>query len=146
MLEVRDVDVTYGDAQALWGVSFFVGDREIVALVGSNGAGKTSIIRTISGIQRPTRGTILFDGRRCDTASCHEVVDLGISLVPEGRRLFPAMTVMENLELGGYLKRARKTKDDKIGYVFRLFPVLEQRRSQVAGTLSGGGAADARHR
>ncbi len=138
MLEIRDLDVTYGDVQALWSVSCDVRKSEIVALVGSNGAGKTTFLRTVSGAQRPKKGTITVDGVRCDSGEPHRIVDLGVSLVPEGRRLFRDMTVLENLELGGYLRRARKVKDEVIQYVFHLFPVLQHRMNQLAGTLSGG--------
>ena len=138
MLEVRDVDVRYGDIQALWDVSFSVQKGEMVALVGSNGAGKSTVLRTVSGAQRPKKGTITIEGIRADTAEAHRVVDLGVALVPEGRRLFQDMTVLENLEMGGYIGRARKLKEDNLQWVFQMFPVLKQRLDQLAGTLSGG--------
>jgi branched-chain amino acid transport system ATP-binding protein len=138
MLEVRDVDVAYGDIQALWGVSLNVQIGEMVALVGSNGAGKSTLLRTVSGAQKPTRGTITVEGIRADTALAHKVVDLGVALVPEGRRLFRDMTVLENLEMGGYIGRARKLKEDKLEWVYEMFPILKQRLNQLAGTLSGG--------
>ena len=138
MLEVKDVDVTYGDIQALWGVSFSVRKGEMVALVGSNGAGKSTVLRTLSGVQKPKKGTIIVDGIRSDNAEPYKVVELGVSLVPEGRRLFRDMTILENLELGGYIGRARKVKEEHLEWVFRMFPVLKQRLHQLAGTMSGG--------
>jgi branched-chain amino acid transport system ATP-binding protein len=138
MLEVRDMDVTYGDIQALWNVSFSVRKGEMVALVGSNGAGKSTILRTVSGIQKPKKGTITIEGIRSDTAGAHRVVELGVALVPEGRRLFRDMTVLENLELGGYIGRARKSKEENLQWVSQMFPILKQRLNQLAGTLSGG--------
>jgi branched-chain amino acid transport system ATP-binding protein len=138
MLEVKDLDVSYGDIQALWGVSFSVRKGEMVALVGSNGAGKTTVLRTLSGVQKPKRGTITVDGVRSDRAEPHTIVELGVSLVPEGRRLFRDMTILENLELGGYIGRARRVKGEHLAWVFHMFPVLEQRIDQLAGTLSGG--------
>ena len=138
MLEVRDVDVTYGDIQALWGVSFSIRKGEMVALVGSNGAGKSTVLRTLSGVQKPRKGTITIEGIRSDTAEPHKVVELGVSLVPEGRRLFRDMTILENLELGGYIGRARRVKAEHLEWVFQMFPVLKQRTRQLAGTLSGG--------
>jgi branched-chain amino acid transport system ATP-binding protein len=138
MLEVHDVDVAYGDIQALWSVSLNVQKGEMVALVGSNGAGKSTLLRTISGAQKPRKGSITVEGIRADTAEAHKVVDLGVALVPEGRRLFRDMTVLENLEMGGYIGRARKLKGDKLEWVFQMFPILKQRLNQLAGTLSGG--------
>ena len=138
MLEVKDVDVTYGDIQALWDVSFDVRKGEMVALVGSNGSGKSTVLRTISGVQKPKKGTITIEGVRADTGEAHRVVDLGVALVPEGRRLFRDMTVLENLELGGYIGRARKSKEENLQWVSQMFPILKQRLNQLAGTLSGG--------
>jgi branched-chain amino acid transport system ATP-binding protein len=138
MLEVENIDVGYGDVQALWGVTFNAGDGEIVALVGSNGAGKTTVLKTVSGSIRPKKGRVILDKRRLDVAETHEIVQLGISLVPEGRRLFRDMTVLENLELGGYIERARKLKEQNLRWVYDTFPILEKRWKQLAGTLSGG--------
>jgi branched-chain amino acid transport system ATP-binding protein len=138
MLEVHDVDVAYGDIQALWGVSLNVQKGEMVALVGSNGAGKSTLLRTVSGAQKPRKGTITVEGIRADTAEAYKVVDLGVALVPEGRRLFRDMTVLENLEMGGYIGRVRKLKEDKLEWVYQMFPILKQRLNQLAGTLSGG--------
>jgi branched-chain amino acid transport system ATP-binding protein len=138
MLEVENVDVHYGDAQALWNVSFRVEGEEIVALVGSNGAGKTTVLKTITGLLRPRNGNVSIYGVRSDTIPAHKIVDLGVSLVPEGRRLFRDMTVLENLEIGGYIGRARNVKNENLRWIFEIFPVLENRLRQLAGTLSGG--------
>jgi branched-chain amino acid transport system ATP-binding protein len=138
MLEINNVDVSYGDIQALWDVSLKVGSEEIVALVGSNGAGKTTVLKTITGLLKPGKGSIVIDGVRSDKIAAHKIVDLGVSLVPEGRRLFRDMTVLENLEIGGYIGRARSAKDENLRWVYGVFPVLEERLRQLAGTLSGG--------
>ncbi len=138
MLEVVDLDVFYGDLQALWGVSLHVDQGEIIALVGSNGAGKSTLLKTLSGMIKPRRGAATFNGARLDLIKQHEIVRLGVSMVPEGRRVFPDMTVLENLELGAFLKRARKFKDQTLDWMFGTFPVLRARRDQLAGTLSGG--------
>lgn len=138
MLEVANLDVYYGDLQALWDVSFYVRQGEIIALVGSNGAGKSTLLKTLSGIIKPRRGSATFNGNRLDLIKQHEIVQMGVSLVPEGRRLFREMTVLENLELGAFLTRARKLKDQTLEGVFDTFPVLRARRNQMAGTLSGG--------
>ena len=138
MLEVRQVDVHYGDIQALWNVSFRVEDGEIVSLIGSNGAGKTTVLKTISGILSLTKGSVTIGGIRSDTIKAYQIVEHGVSLVPEGRRLFRDMTVLENLELGGYIARSRLKKDENLRWIFQMFPVLQQRIHQLAGTLSGG--------
>ncbi len=138
MLKVEGVDAYYGDLQALWGVSFNVEKGGIVALIGSNGAGKTTVLKTISGILRPREGHIRFGDIRLDGKRQHEIVEAGVSMVPEGRRLFPEMTVLENLEMGGFIERARKRKDSSLIWVYEIFPVLEKRVNQMAGTLSGG--------
>jgi len=138
MLEVRQVDVHYGDIQALWNVSFRVEDGEIVSLIGSNGAGKTTVLKTISGILSLTKGSVTIGGIRSDTIKAYQIVEHGVSLVPEGRRLFRDMTVLENLELGGYIARSRLNKDENLRWIFQMFPVLQQRIHQLAGTLSGG--------
>jgi branched-chain amino acid transport system ATP-binding protein len=138
MLEVHQVDVHYGDIQALWSVSFRVENGEIVSLIGSNGAGKTTVLKTISGILDLTKGSVTIDGIRSDTIKAYQIVEQGVSLVPEGRRLFRDMTVLENLELGGYIARARSQKDENLKWIFQMFPVLDQRIHQLAGTLSGG--------
>ena len=138
MLEISNIDVYYGDLQALWDVSLTVGDGEIVALIGSNGAGKSTTLKTISGLLKPRSGSISYNGIRLDKLPAHKIVELGISMVPEGRRLFPEMSVLENLEVGAYVSRARKAKDETISWVYHVFPVLKDRASQAAGTLSGG--------
>ena len=138
MLRVEDLHVFYGDIQALWGVSFEVRDREIVTLVGSNGAGKTTPLRTISGVLRAARGTITLDGPPIDRLLPHAIVARGIGHIPEGRRLWPGMTVLENLELGAYPREARPRRRESQEWVFSLFPLLAERKTQLTGTLSGG--------
>ncbi|MEW5863787.1 MAG: ABC transporter ATP-binding protein [Pseudomonadota bacterium] len=138
MLSVRDLDLYYGDAQALAGVSLEVPAGEIVAIVGANGAGKSSLIRTIAGIETPRAGRILFKGREITGRDSHEICDLGIGQVAEGRQLFPNLTVLENLEMGAMLARARRNARRTLEEVFTLFPRLAERRRQLAGTLSGG--------
>ncbi len=139
LLEVKDITVHYFKVSAVRNISINVEDGEIVALVGSNGAGKTTALRAISGLKHPTTGEILFKGQRIDKLPPHKINALGIAMVPEGRRVFPQMTVLENLLLGAFL---RKDKDvvqkDMEEVVFRHFPRLKERTSQAAGTLSGG--------
>jgi branched-chain amino acid transport system ATP-binding protein len=129
---------SYGDLQVLWEVSFEVEADEIVALVGANGAGKSTILKTITGLLRPSVGTISFLGQRLDRIAPHKIVDVGIAHVPEGRRLFPEMTVIENLIMGALSRRAKPHRQTTIKRVFELFPRLGERRKQLAGTLSGG--------
>lgn len=138
MLDVSDIDVFYGDLQALWGVSLKVEKGEIVALVGSNGAGKTTTLRTISGLLCPRSGSVHFLDKRIDGIPPHKIVEEGVVQVPEGRRLFPQMTVKENLELGAYTKEAWEKRFDTIEWVYTLFPRLKEREKQLAGTMSGG--------
>lgn len=138
MLRLEGVDAFYGDLQALFGVSLEVRDREIVALVGANAAGKTTTLRVISGLLSPRRGRALFHGEDLGRVAAHRRVDLGIVTVPEGRRLFPFMTVLENLLLGAHTARARAERERTLQYVYALFPVLAERRGQLAGSLSGG--------
>ncbi|HEX2035392.1 MAG TPA: ABC transporter ATP-binding protein [Chloroflexota bacterium] len=138
MLEVKDVHAYYGDIYALQGVSLAVWPGEIVTLIGSNGAGKSTTLRTISGLLRPRRGQITFEGRRLDRLAPHEIVGRGVSQVPEGRRIFPRLTVAENLEMGGYARRHRAQLAQDRERVFALFPRLKERLRQQAGTLSGG--------
>jgi len=138
LLTVDKINVLYGDAQALWDVSFKVDKGEIVTIVGSNGAGKTTTIRAISGLLHPKSGAINFLGGRIDNLLPHRIVDLGAAQIPEGRRLFPYMTVLENLEMGAYTHRARQKVGDTLEWVFQLFPILKERKNQRAGTLSGG--------
>ncbi len=138
LLELRGVDVRYGDVQAVWDVSFHVNDGTIVALLGANGAGKTTLLKTISGILRPNQGEILFLGRSVVKLRPQEVVDIGISHVPEGRRLFTRLSVLENLELGAYPRKFRPFFEESLGRAYKLFPILKERSHQKAGLLSGG--------
>lgn len=138
MLEVSHIDTFYGRIQALWDVSLTIGEAEIVALVGANGAGKTTLLSTLSGLLRSASGSIEFRGKRIDGLKSHVIVELGISHIPEGRRLFPDMSVRENLEMGAYLQRVWKEKEETIEQVYQLFPNLRERQGQLARTLSGG--------
>lgn len=138
LLEVKGVDVFYGDVQAVWDLSIYVDEGIIVALVGANGAGKTTLLKTISGIVRAKRGEILFSGRSLTKLRPQEVVDVGISHVPEGRRLFSTLTVLENLKLGAYPSRTRPLFAQSLERAYGLFPVLKERKGQRAGSLSGG--------
>jgi branched-chain amino acid transport system ATP-binding protein len=138
VLEVKGVDVLYGDVQALWDVSLSVEKGAIVSLVGANGAGKSTLLKTISGVNRAARGEILFSGKSVASMRPQEVVETGISHVPEGRRLFSNLTVLENLKLGAYLPRARARVEESLEKAFELFPVLKSRQGQKAGSLSGG--------
>jgi branched-chain amino acid transport system ATP-binding protein len=136
LLQIEGLHVAYGRIEALRGVGLTVNDGEIVTLLGANGAGKTTTLRTISGMLRPTAGEITFDGQRIDGRPSHEIVGLGIGHVPEGRRVFPRMSVNENLQIGAY-HRGGPIRED-LERVFTLFPALKERRSQMGGTLSGG--------
>ena len=138
MLEVKDIHVSYGDIRAVTGVSFEVTEGDIVSLLGANGAGKTTTMNAVSGLLHPTRGEILLEGRRIDGLDPHAIIDLGIVQVAEGRKLFPTMTVWENLLLGAYRPRTKQRMEENLERVQELFPVLKDRRRQVAGSLSGG--------
>lgn len=138
MLQVQNLSTFYGKAQALWDVCLEVRESEIVALVGSNGAGKTTLLNAISGVVRPASGTISFLGQRIDGLPSHLIVDLGISHVPEGGRVFPDMSVRENLEMGAYTPQAWGRRDATLERVFSVFPILKERHKQLAKTLSGG--------
>ncbi len=138
MLRVEHIDVFYGDLQALREVSLEVREGEIVTLIGSNGAGKSTTIRGISGILRPKRGTITWNDQPIQNRSTSAIVEMGIIQIPEGRQLFPTMTVLENLDLGALNPKARKFKKENLKKIYALFPRLEERQSQTAGTLSGG--------
>ncbi|HEU5320641.1 MAG TPA: ABC transporter ATP-binding protein [Methylomirabilota bacterium] len=138
MLEIRDLEAAYGDARALSGVTLSVGPGEIVALLGPNGAGKSTLLKSIAGLLRPRAGTIRWDGEDLRRVSAHLVVERGLALVPEGRRLFGAMTVEENLELGAFAPRARRGRAAGLERVYALFPVLRERRRAIVRALSGG--------
>ncbi|WP_297048051.1 ABC transporter ATP-binding protein [uncultured Desulfovibrio sp.] len=138
MLELRGVDTYYGNIQALRDISLHVDDGEIVTLIGANGAGKSTTLMTICGILRPRRGEIFWNGRPIHELAPHEIVMLGISQVPEGRLIFPDMSVQENLDLGAFLRRDVQGVRQDMDYVFELFPILAERRRQAGGTLSGG--------
>ena len=138
MLQVEDLDVFHGDAQALDRVSVEIGEGTIVAIVGANGAGKTSLIRTIAGMHRPARGRISFRGIDITGWESHRICNLGIGQVAEGRQIFPTLSVAENLEVGAMLSRARKRRTENLERVYALFPLLAERSGQRAGTLSGG--------
>jgi branched-chain amino acid transport system ATP-binding protein len=138
MLDVKKINTFYGKVQVLWDVSLKVVKKEIVAFIGANGAGKTTLINTISGLLRPASGTIKFHGKSIGGLAPHAIVERGICHIPEGRRLFPDMSVRENLEMGAYLTRAWKKKDETLEHVYQLFPILQERGGQLARTLSGG--------
>lgn len=138
MLEVESLVAGYGHAQVLHEISVGVGSGEIVAILGPNGAGKSTLVNSIAGVHRPSSGSVVFDGVDLLALPPHEISSHGIALVPEGRRIFTRMTVAENLDLGAYGKSARPDHDDNLGWVHRIFPRLEERRAQIAGTLSGG--------
>jgi branched-chain amino acid transport system ATP-binding protein len=138
VLEVRDLEVRYGDARALSSISLTVAPGEIVALLGPNGAGKSSLLKAVAGLVRPRTGSIRWDGEDLGRVSPHAIVERGLALVPEGRRLFGGMTVEENLELGAFAPRARPAQAASLERVFTLFPVLRERRRQTVSALSGG--------
>jgi len=138
-LEIKDLRVHYGKIEAIKGVSVVVNEGEIVTLIGANGAGKTTILKTVSGLRPVTSGSINFDGQDLNKIPAHERVDLGISQVPEGRGIFAGMTVLENLEMGKYNRKNRKNEmDEDLDRIYTLFPRLKERTSQAGGTLSGG--------
>jgi len=138
MLKVEGIDVYYEDVQVLWNVFFEIGEGHITAIVGSNGAGKSTTLKTIAGLLHPKGGSIRFLGESITELQPHEIVGKGISLIPEGRMLFSKLTVLDNLRLGAYLTEARKAREESLEWVFKLFPVLSERKEQLAGTLSGG--------
>ncbi|AIC27455.1 high-affinity branched-chain amino acid ABC transporter ATP-binding protein [Rhizobium etli bv. mimosae str. IE4771] len=138
LLEVDKIEVGYGDAIALWDLSIGVSAGEIVSVVGPNGAGKSTLVNAIAGILRPHKGKIVIEGKDVSKVPSHRVCDYGIAVVPEGRRLFTAMTVLDNLLLGAYRSLARAERDATLAEVFQLFPVLEERQNSLAGSLSGG--------
>lgn len=138
MLKVEHIDVFYGDLQILWDVSFEVQAGEIVVLLGANGAGKSTTLKTISSLLKPANGKVVFQGTRLDEIPSHKIIDYGLAHVPEGRRLFPEMTVEENLIVGSLSAEAKLKRNDTMAWIYDLFPRLRERRKQAAGTLSGG--------
>jgi branched-chain amino acid transport system ATP-binding protein len=138
MLEVRGVAADYGDVRAVWDVSLEVRSGEIVTLIGPNGAGKTTLMHSIAGLHRPSEGEIMFEGTALRNLAAHQIVECGVILVPEGRHIFSTMRVEENLEVGAYSARARSARAATFKRVFDIFPILAERRDQIAGTLSGG--------
>jgi branched-chain amino acid transport system ATP-binding protein len=138
VLEIENLSVYYGDHQALFDVKIIVKSGEMVSLLGANGAGKTTTINTISGVVRPREGLVNFEGANIHAWPANKIVEKGLIQIPEERMLFPDMTVLENLQMGAYLKRARHSQKDSLEWVYGLFPILKSRRSQLAGTLSGG--------
>ena len=138
MLELKDVHTYYGHIHALQGISLKVNEGEIVTLIGANGAGKSTTLRTISGMVKPRRGEVLYQGKPIQRVDAHKIVAMGIGHVPEGRRIFPRLTVEENLEIGAFLENDKKTVQQRKEYAFQLFPRLHERRTQKGGTLSGG--------
>lgn len=138
MLEITNVSAYYGDLQALWDISLVVNEGELVALVGPNGAGKTTTLRVITGLLESPTGSVRFQGTDLGRLTTHRIVELGISQVPEGGRVFAEMSVLENLELGAFVREARKQRQETMAWVFTIFPRLQERISQRAGTLSGG--------
>ena len=138
MLKVSDIEVSYGDYQVVWGVSLHVGAGEVVSLLGPNGSGKSTIFNTISGLIKPKAGTIEFDGARIDHQPSHEIVGRGLSHILERRRVFPHLSVRQNLWLGGYNSQARPHREETMEQVFDQFPRLRERQSQLANSLSGG--------
>lgn len=137
-LEIKNLNAAYGDIQALWDVSLNVNEGEIVALIGPNGAGKTTLMRMIAGLHQPLSGSVSLADTPLHTIPAYQIVEHGVVLVPEGRRLFGSLTVLDNLELGAYTKRAREVRHKTIERVFELFPILAERKTQQANTLSGG--------
>ena len=138
ILRVEQIDVHYGDFHALWDVSLDVEEAQVVSIIGANGAGKSTLLNTIAGVKKPSRGTVQFRGNRINGLPPYQAVVEGISMVPEGRRVFPRLTVLENLEIGSYTPKARRRKNEALKKIYELFPVLEERRNQLSSTLSGG--------
>ena len=138
MLNVENLNVFYGGAQALWGVSFIVAERSMVAVIGSNGAGKTTTLRAISNLLEPRSGEVRINNKVTTGLPAHQVVEMGVAHVPEGRQLFPMMTVYENLKMGSILPDAKQKRMETLHGVFEMFPILEERKNQLAQTLSGG--------
>ena len=138
MLEVKDIEVFYGMIQAIKGVSFEVNEGEVIALIGANGAGKTTILHTITGLLSPKNGSIIFEGQDSSKIPAHKIVSLGMAHVPEGRRVFADLTVYENLKMGAYTRTDKKEIEETLEMIYSRFPRLKERKNQLAGTLSGG--------
>ena len=138
MLQVNHLDVYHGNIQALWDVSLEVGDGELVSLIGANGAGKSTIVESVSSLLAPAAGNIMFNDVRIDKEPTHKVVEMGVCLIPEEKGIFPGMSVYENLELGAFTPQSRSVRNETFEFVFDMFPVLDERKKQLAGTLSGG--------
>ena len=138
MLEIKDLEVYYGVIQAIKGVSFEVNKGEVIALIGANGAGKTTILHTISGLISPKSGSIMFEGQDISKIPAHKIVSMGMAHVPEGRRVFTEMTVYQNLKMGAYTRKSKTEFEETLKMVYDRFPRLEERKNQIAGTLSGG--------
>lgn len=138
MLEVKDLEVYYGVIQAIKGVSFHVDQGEVIALIGANGAGKTTILHTVTGLLAPKKGSVYFEGKEITKMPAHKIVSLGMAHVPEGRRVFAELSVYENLKMGAYIRKDRSEIEATLEKVYERFPRLKERRNQMAGTLSGG--------
>lgn len=138
MLEVKDLEVYYGVIQAIKGASFQVNQGEVIALIGANGAGKTTILHTITGLLSPKRGSVMFEGKEITKVPAHKIVSMGMAHVPEGRRVFAELSVYENLKMGAYTRKDKKEIEESLANVYKRFPRLEERKNQMAGTLSGG--------
>jgi len=138
MLEIKDVEVFYGMIQAIKGVSFQVNEGEVIALIGANGAGKTTILHSITGLIAPKKGQILFEGQDITATPAHKIVSMGMAHVPEGRRVFAQLTVLENLKMGAFTRKDKEEVEESLIRVYKRFPRLEERKNQMAGTLSGG--------
>ena len=138
MLEIKDLEVYYGVINAIKGISFDVNQGEVIALIGANGAGKTTILHTVTGLINGTAGKIMFNGTDITKMPAHKIVELGMAHVPEGRRVFSQLTVLQNLKMGAYTRKDKKEIEDTLKMVYKRFPRLEERKNQVAGTLSGG--------
>lgn len=138
MLSVKDLEVHYGVIKAIKGVSFDVNEGEVIALIGANGAGKTTILHTISGLLKPTAGSVMFEGQDITKVPAHKIVSLGMAHVPEGRRVFSQLSVLQNLKMGAYTRNDKAEMEEMLQMIYKRFPRLEERKNQTAGTLSGG--------
>ena len=138
MLEIKDLEVYYGMIQAIKGISFEVNEGEVIALIGANGAGKTTILHTITGLLSPKKGSVVFEGKDITKVAAHKIVSLGMAHVPEGRRVFAELTVYENLKMGAYTRKEKSEIEQTLSMVYQRFPRLKERKNQLAGTLSGG--------